>query len=278
MLERSNLEPFDVIEGLLAFMSHAWFVMGHGRRAVMVSEAFCRLSGYTAEEFLALESTTVLSTEKDVGGASKALNRALAGEPPQSRRRVIVRQGGEHVWVQATARLLPLRASDSLVLSQFWAEDERLTRSEDPPQAETSWRHIVGRLDMGPAERQELLGALLGSLSHACYAIGQSRSPIVVTQALCELSGYALEEFLSLDAPDRMPLAPPDQRATSRAAVQSVLAGGPPRRGPRDLARADGMYVPTEASATLMSVRGLFLAILAEFWPLSGETTGTSAA
>ena len=199
MKVRSGLEPFDVIEGLLASMAHACFVMSHGRRAVMVSEAFCRLSGYTAEEFLALESTTVLSTKGDLVGSTKALNGALAGKSPRMRRRVIVTQGGEHVSVKGTAMPLPPKAGATLVLVEVWPDEERLVRSEEElPPRETGWPHLVERLDGLVAQRHELLDALLGSLSHACIAVCEGRSAILATQALLDLSGYSLDELLGV--------------------------------------------------------------------------------
>lgn len=270
MAQRLEFDPAGVIHALLATMQHACFVMGHGRRPLLVTEAFCRLAGYTREEFLALETTKVLSTDDDRINASRALNRALASEPSRLRRRIIVRQDGGHVWVDGRAGQLAIPGDSRLVLSEFWPLDgepnglqQRITdRTLPPPEL--------------PADPAGLLEALLASLHHACLVVGQGT--LFVTDALCELTGHPREAFLDLDATGGMMLAPPEDRAEVQRVVQRALAGGPPRRERHQLLHAGGERIPVEASTSLMTLAGGLPAVLVEFWPLAEEVGSLPAA
>jgi PAS domain S-box-containing protein len=274
-----EIDPFELTDALFASWQHACFVMGHGRRPALVSEAFCRLSGYTAHEFLALETTGVLSTDEDRVLASQALNRALRGEPPRRRQREVIRQDGGRVRVEGSATLLPCDGA-LLVLSQFWPLDEAArdaARLPQTPDADTtaaparaSGLGVVG-------ERESLLNAVLDTVEHACLVLDGNERPLAVTDALCELLGRSREEFMALGGPEAVPLAPGDGPSACRQSVDRALAGAPRSHADGELLRADGERVPVRVSTSRLRLASGPPAVLLELWPLAG-TSALSAA
>lgn len=257
--------PVDLVDALLTAVHHAFFILGHGRRALCASTAFCELSGYTLEEFLALPSTGIINEPDDLPNASQALNQALAGEPPNRRSRNLVRSGGSLVPVESSAKLLRVRGSSPLLLAEFWPRDGRLYPGGRPGRdaASPSVRDLSPTID--PAD---LLGGLLETLTHAFFTMGQRRSKPLISNALCQLSGYDQHEFGSLEAAE-LPFAPPEAQRDIRRTIQGALAGEPPRRVRREMLRAGGGRVEVDASVSLMPVDGGSPLVLVEFWPLS---------
>lgn len=114
------IDPADLVAALTGSLQHAYLGVGNGRRPVFASEAFCRLTGYTMEELLALESTAVFTPPEDKVSSANAINGALSGGAPIRRRRELVHCDGHLIAVEATAQLLPLRGGQRIVLTEWW--------------------------------------------------------------------------------------------------------------------------------------------------------------
>lgn len=114
------VDPIDLLTALSGSLQHAYLGVGNGRRPVFASEAFCRLTGYTMEELLALESTAAFTPPDDKVQSANALNGALSGDAPVRRRRELVHRDGHLIPVEATAQLLPLRGGQRIVLTEWW--------------------------------------------------------------------------------------------------------------------------------------------------------------
>lgn len=268
-------DPADLIDALLRSVHHPCYLVGHGRRPLAVSDAFCELSGYRAEQFLNLPMSIPLTPPGDHASTSRALDDALAGKPPVRLHRELICRDGSLIPVESTGRLLPLRGASPIVLVEFWP---RQRVEGDSPPTEDSGVPPPSVVDLGrDLALADLLDALLRSLTHACFVLSQAHELTMFTDALCELSGYDRETLEGFEAPE-LPFAPPDEQPGIRQAIQGALAGGPPRRRLRDLVRAGGERIPVEASASLMPVSSGSPLVLVEFWPVdeAGEATGAA--
>lgn len=114
------IDPGDLVAALTRSLQHAYLGVGNGRKPVFASEAFCRLTGYTIEELLALESTGVFTPPDDKVQSANAINGALSGGDPVRRRRELVHKDGHLIPVEASAQLLPLRGGQRIVLTEWW--------------------------------------------------------------------------------------------------------------------------------------------------------------
>lgn len=271
----SERDPADLIDALLRSVHHPCYLVGHGRRPLAVSNAFCELSGYGAEEFLSLPMSTPITPPGDHASTSRALDDALAGKPPVRLQRELIRRDGSLISVESTGRRLSILGASPIVLVEFWPL-ERVEFDSNPTEGSSKPPPSVAALgrEFVPSD---LLAALLGSLTHACFAIGQDRTLTLVTDALCDLTGYDRETIEGFGTAE-LPFAAPDRRAEIQRALQGALAGSPPHRRSREIVRAGGERVPIESSATVMPLGGGSPLILVEFWPVKQAREATDAA
>jgi PAS domain S-box-containing protein len=265
MLDAVDLDPADVIDALLGSMHHACFVMGHGRKPLLATEAFCGLAGYSREEFLALETTKPLSTDELRIHASRALNRALAGEPSRLRRREIVRRDGDLVWVDGRAALLPAPGVAPLVLSEFWPVEGPGVLVETHRSADVAT--ASGDVPM-PAPPDVLLDGLLAALHHACLLVDGRGEPLLVTEAFRELAGYDPGEFAVGARSDELLVPDEGAPAFEHELERAFDEGSPPRLTRGALRTAADDRVPVDWAVTPVDLPPR--AALVECWPLSG--------
>ncbi len=271
----SGRDPADLIDALLRSVHHPCYLVGHGRRPLAVSNAFCELSGYGAEEFLSLPMSTPITPPGDHASTSRALDDALAGKPPVRLQRELIRRDGSLISVESTGRRLSIPGASPIVLAEFWPR-QAVEVDARPPEGTGAPPPSVADLgrEFAPAD---LLDALLGSLTHACFVVSQASNLRLVTDALCDLTGYDRETLEGFGSTE-LPFAEPDGRSEIQQALQGALAGSPPHRRPREIVRAGGERVPIESSATLMPLGGGSPLILVEFWPVgqAGEATAVA--
>ena len=267
-------DPADLIDALLRSVHHPCYLVGHGRRPLAVSDAFCELSGYGAEEFLNLPMSTPITPPGDHASTSRALDDALAGKPPVRLQRELILRDGSLIPVESTGRRLSIRGASPIVLVEFWSR-QGVAFNTHPTEGSSAPPSVAafGR-EFAPAD---LLAALLASLSHACFAVSQARNLVLITDALCELTGYGREAIEGFGSAE-LPFAEPDGRPEIQRALQAALAGSPPHRRSRELVRASGELIAIESSATLMPVDGGSPLILVEFWPVAQAGEATDAA
>lgn len=267
-------DPAELLDALARSLNHAFFVIGHGNRPVLASEAFCDLIGYSHEEFIDLRSTRQLVPEADLVTGMRMLNGALAGEPQQRRGR-LVRRDGSTFDADIRVQLLPLKfASSALVLAELWPDGDMSRRptSDDrvgaPPAHPSAWEP--------PVDAGDLLDALLATIGHACLAVGQYRR-VFVSEAFCDLLGYSATEFMALDS-IAITLGVPGQEPEIRRHIQDALGGAPGRLERRNLVRADGETASMDVLLSQLQRRSGVPLILAELWPDSSAECGTAAA
>lgn len=269
-----NDDPADLLESFACSLNHAFFVIGHGNRPVLASEAFCELIGYAHHEFIDLGSIRQLVPEEDRATGLRMLNGALAGEPQQRRGRLVGRDGSTF-YAEMRVQLLPLKfASSALVLSELWPDGDvsRRPTSDDrvgaPPVHPSAWEP--------PVDAGDLLDALLATIGHACLAVGQHRR-VFVSEAFCDLLGYSATEFMALDS-IAVTLGVPGQEPEIRRHIQDALAGAPGRLERRNLVRADGETAPMDVLLSRLWRRSGTPLILAELWPDSSAEGGAAVA
>lgn len=101
---------------------NAILLIGQGRRPIYANQAFLDMSGYSYEEWMALERTSALTSERDQVESGNSLNRALQGDSTPFRPRIVVRQSGDEVWVEACVTTIPV-GGERFLLAEFRPTD-----------------------------------------------------------------------------------------------------------------------------------------------------------
>jgi diguanylate cyclase (GGDEF)-like protein/PAS domain S-box-containing protein len=113
---------------------------------LFVNDAFCRMSGYTAEEILALPSFFALVPPADVPELEAGRVQRTAGEPVSDRTATrLVRKDGEVVEIDVSAKPLPSLPGASMIAVVRDVTHER-RREREATAAERKYRSLVERL------------------------------------------------------------------------------------------------------------------------------------
>lgn len=127
-----HIDQHDLLGLIVEHARSAILLIGKGRRPLYANQAFLDMSGYSYDEWMALERTSALTPERDQLNTGNSLNRALQGDATPFRPRAVIRQDGSEVWVDACVTTLPI-AGEGLLLAEF-----RPPR-ESPPDGGVAW-------------------------------------------------------------------------------------------------------------------------------------------
>ena len=113
-----HIDQREVLALIVEHARNAMLLIGHGRRPVYANQAFLELSGYSYDEWMAIERTSALTPEHDQVDSGNSLNRALQGESTPFRPRSVLRQDGSEIWVEACVTAISV-GGERLLLTEF---------------------------------------------------------------------------------------------------------------------------------------------------------------
>ena len=114
----SHIEPREVLGLMVEQARNAILLIGPGRRALYANRCFLELTGYSYEEFIALERTSAITAPHDQQDTTTSLNDALRGVRTSFRLRPLVRKDGSELWVEGA--LTPISvAGERFLLAEF---------------------------------------------------------------------------------------------------------------------------------------------------------------
>jgi len=128
-----HLDDRAILAVMVEHARNAFLLIGKGRRPVYANQAFLEMSGYSYDEWMALERTSPLTPERDQVETGNSLNSALQGDSTGFRGRAVVRQDGSELWVEAAVTALPI-AGEGFLLAEFRPP------CGDPPDGALPWR------------------------------------------------------------------------------------------------------------------------------------------
>jgi len=128
-----HVNPADALAATLAALRNAVLLIAPGRRPAYANPVLLELTGYTYDEFMALERTSAISASDDEHETTASLNRALQGEPTPFRLRPVVRKDSSQIWVEGAITPVALQG-DRYLLAEF-----RPT-CQTPPSGGEVWR------------------------------------------------------------------------------------------------------------------------------------------
>ncbi len=127
-----HIDQREVLGLMIEHARNAILLIGQGRRPLYANQAFLDMSGYSYDDWMALERTSPLTPESDQVTTGNSLNQALQGESTPFRPRSVVRQDGTELWVEACVTGIPV-GGERLLLAEF-----RPTTAP-PPAGLTPW-------------------------------------------------------------------------------------------------------------------------------------------
>jgi len=113
-----HLDRESALARTLSAIRNAILLVAPGRRPAYANGALLELTGYSDEEFLGLERTSVISASRDQRETTARLNQALGGESTTFRLRPVVRKDGSEIWVEAAVTPIMLEG-DRYLIAEF---------------------------------------------------------------------------------------------------------------------------------------------------------------
>lgn len=110
-----HLDRHAALATVLSAIRNAVLLIAPGRRPAYANDAFLELTGYSYDEFLTLERTSVISAGHDEHDTTAMLNQALQGEVTPFRLRPVVRKDGSEIWVEGALTPISLEGDRYLI-------------------------------------------------------------------------------------------------------------------------------------------------------------------
>lgn len=111
----NHLDRRAALATALSAIRNAVLLIAPGRRPAYANNSFLELTGYSYDEFLSLERTSVISADHDERETTAMLNQALQGEATAFRLRPVVRKDGSEVWVEGALTPITLEGDRYLM-------------------------------------------------------------------------------------------------------------------------------------------------------------------
>ena len=209
-------------------ISAAVFVY-RGTRYVYVNAAASALTGYTAEELLAMDFWELVHPDHRAMVRERGMARQRGDRVPSRYEFRIVRKGGEERWVDFTSATVQYGGEPAALGTAFDVTDRRLASDE-------------------LRESEERYRALFEESRDAIYMTGEDGRFEAVNQAALEMFGYAPEEMQGMEL--RALCVDP---ADCEAMDAEIARAGFVRDHEVRLRRSDGAVVDCLMSATRRS-------------------------